>query len=224
MPAEHQSRLGGRSSFARRIRAALIRGAGALLFAATAAHATIVGLNQIVTPDIQPTGVLALSAQVQHPLIGNSEMVQFELGVTPRFEVAWFQGFKPGEGIFSTEVNLLNHGPHLLTIGAVNWSTRGGNPQPVVEYGYKTEADYFVVGATRADGHDGLLAGYKHVVSEQLQLSADFASGAANAATVGLTFNFTPTLSINPALYRMNSHPHHLLGYVVLTWNVVLWK
>jgi hypothetical protein len=195
------------------------------LFAATLpARATIVGLNQIVTPDIQPTGVLALSAQVQHPLIGNSQMFQFELGVTPRFEVAWFQGLQPGEGILSTEFNLLKKGPHLLTIGATNWSTRGGDPQPVVEYGYNTGTDYFVVGAIRADGRDGLLAGYKHAVSDKLQLSADFQSGAASAATVGLTFNFTPTLSINPALYRTNSSPHHLLGYVVLTWNVVLWK
>jgi len=96
MPAEHPSRSGGLSSCARRIGAAWFIVAGALLFAAPAARATIVGLNQIVTPDIQPTGVLALSAQVQHPLIGNSEMVQFELGVTPRFEVAWFQDFKPG--------------------------------------------------------------------------------------------------------------------------------
>jgi len=195
------------------------------LFAATLpARATIVGLNQIVTPDIQPTGVLALSAQVQHPLIGNSQMFQFELGVTPRFEVAWFQGLKPGESILSTELNLLKKGPHLLTIGAVNWSTRGGDPQPVVEYGCNTGADYFVMGATRADGRDGVLAGYKHAVSDKLQLSADFQSGSANAATVGLTFNFTPSLSINPALYRTNSSPHHLLGYVVLTWNVVLWK
>jgi hypothetical protein len=206
-----------------RIRAGLAIGAVGLLFAASPAHATIVGLNQIVTPDIQPTGVLALSAQFQHPLIGNSQMLQFELGVTPQFEVAWFQGFKPGEGIFSTELNLLKQGPHLLTIGAINGSTRGGAPQPVVEYGYNTGTDYFVVGATRADGRDGLLAGYKHVVSEKLQVSADFASGAANAVTVGLTYNFAPSLSINPALYRLNFQPHHLLGYVVLTWNVVLW-
>ena len=104
--------------------------------AAPAAWATIVGLNQIVTPDIQPAGVLALSAQVQHPSIGNSQQIQFELGLTPRFELSWFQGLKPGEGLFSTELNLLQQGPHLLTAGAINWSTRDGAAQPVVEYGY----------------------------------------------------------------------------------------
>ena len=195
-----------------------------LLTVATPARATIVGLNQIVTPDIQPAGVLALSAQVQHPFIGNSQELQLELGITPQFEVAYFQGLKPGESIFSTELNLVKEGPHLLTIGAVNWSTRGGNPSPVVEYGYYAGADNFILGAIRVNGRDELLAGYKHVLSDRLQFSADFQAGPANAATVGLTFNFTPSLSINPALYRTNSQPHHLLGYVVLTWTVVLWK
>lgn len=196
----------------------------ALLIVSVPARATIVGLNQIVTPEIQPTGVLALSAQVQHPFIGNSQELQLELGVTPQFEVAWFEGLKPNEGLFSTELNLVKQGPNLLTIGALNWSTRGGQPQPMVEYGYYAAADDFIIGAIRANGQDELLTGYKHVVSEKLQLSADFQSGSANAATVGFTWNFTPSLSINPALYRTNSHPHHLLGYVVLTWNVVLWK
>ena len=62
------------------------------------------------------------------------------------------------------------------------------------------------------------------MISDRLQFSTDFQAGPANSATVGLTFNLTPSLSINPALYRTNFHPHHLLGYVVLTWNAVLWK
>lgn len=204
--------------------AGLVAAVLGVLAVVTPARATIVGLNQIVTPDIQPTGVLAVSAQAQHTLIGNSQELQLELGVTPRFEVAYFQGLQPGEGIFSTELNLVKQGPNLLSIGAVNWSTRGGDPSPVVEYGYYPGADSFILGAIRVGGHAELLAGYRHVISDRLQVSADFQSGAANAATVGLTFNFTPSLSINPALYRTNSHPHHLLGYVVLTWNVVLWK
>jgi len=196
----------------------------AFLAGASVGRATIVGLNQIVTPEIQPEGVLALSAQAQHSLIGNSQQLQLELGVTPRFEVAYFQGLTPREGLFSTELNLVKEGPHLLTIGAVNWSTRGGEPSPVVEYGYYLGSDNFILGAIRVDGHDELLAGYKHVISDRLQFSTDFQAGPANSATVGLTYNFTPSLSINPALYRTNSRPHHLLGYVVLTWNVVLWK
>jgi len=191
---------------------------------AGSARATIVGLNQIVTPEIQPTGVLALSAQVQHAAIGNSQQLQLELGLTPRFEVAWFQGLTPGEGLFSTEVNLVQQGPHLLTVGAVNWSTRGGPPQPVVEYGYYSNADHFVIGGIYASERDGLLLGYRRQLSERLQFSTDFQSGAANSTTVGFTFNLTSTLSVNPALYITNSHPRHLLGYIVLTWNLTLWK
>ena len=46
----------------------------------------------------------------------------------------------------------------------------------------------------------------------------------ANSATVGVTYNFTPALSINPAAYLTNSRPHHLLGYVVLTYNLTVWQ
>jgi hypothetical protein len=191
---------------------------------APATRATIVGLNQIVTPDIQPAGVLSLSAQAQHALIGNSQQVQFELGVTPRFEVAWFQGLKPDEGFFDTELNLLQTGPHLLTVGAVNWSTRGSSAQPVLEYGYYTDTDHFVAGAIRAGGHPELLLGYKRQISESFSVSADFQSGPGNSTTVGFTYNFTPALSINPALYWTNSSPHHFLGYVVLTYNLTVWK
>jgi hypothetical protein len=195
----------------------------ALAVGAVTGRATIVGLNQIVTPEIQPVGLLALSAQLQHPTIGNSQELQLELGITPRFEVAWFQGLTPGEGIFSTEFNVIHAGPNLLTVGAINASTRGGDPQPVVEYGYYTAADDFIVGTIDAAHRAELLLGYKHVLSDKLQFSADFQSGAGNSATVGLTWVITPALSLNPALYRTNSAPHHLLGYAVLTWNIALW-
>jgi hypothetical protein len=189
-----------------------------------AARATIVGLNQIVTPEIQPAGVLALSAQAQHSIIGNSQQIQFELGLTPQFELAWFQGFQPGEGLFGSEFNLIQRGPHLLTVGVINWSTRGGAAQPVLEYGYYTDNDHFVLGTIYAGKQTELLLGYRRQLSERIAFSADFQSGSANSTTVGLTCNFTPTLSINPAIYYTNAHPHHFLGYVVLTWNLTIWK
>ncbi len=191
---------------------------------APAAFATIVGLNQIVTPDIQPAGVLALSAQVQHPDIGNSRQIQFELGLTSRFEVAWFQGFKPDEGFFDAELNLVQSGPHLLTAGAINWSTRGGSAQPVLEYGYYTDTDHFVAVGIYAGGHAELLLGYRRQLTERVQFSTDFQSGPGNSTTVGFTYSFTPALSVNPALYWTNSSRHHFLGYVVLTYNLTVWK
>jgi hypothetical protein len=211
----------------RLIRAGIPSGVAAvagLFLASPRADATIVGLNQIVTPEIQPAGVLALSAQAQHSTIGNSQQIQFELGVTPKFEVAWFQGLKPSEGIVAAELNLVKTGPHLLTTGIVNWSTRGGGAQPLLEYGYYADHDQFVVGGIYVDPHTDLILGYKHQFSEKIAFSADFQSGSDDFVTVGLTYNFTPTLSINPAIYCTNSHPHHFLGYVVLTWNLTIWK
>lgn len=187
-------------------------------------HATIVGLNQIVTPDIQPTGVLSVSAQIEHPTIGNREELQLELGLGPRFEVGWFEGFKPDEGVFASELNLLQHGPHLLTAGVVNWSTRGGGAQPVLEYGYYTDTNHFVIGGIDANQSTEVLLGYRRQIVEPLSLSADFQSGTGNSTTVGFTYNLTSTISVNPALYYTNSRPHHLLGYVVFTWNLTAWK
>ena len=189
-----------------------------------AAYATIVGLNQIVTPEIQPTGVLGLSAQIEHPAIGNSQEIQFELGLTPRFEVAWFQGLKPNDGFFSTEFNLVQNGGHLLTAGLINWSTLGGDAQPFLEYGYYTDKDRFVAGTIYANRETELLLGYKRLLSEKIQIATDFQSGSANSLTLGVIYNFTPNVSINPAIYWTNSHPHHFLGYVVVTWNITIWK
>lgn len=197
---------------------------GGLLASQPAARATIVGLNQIVTPDLQPVGVLGVSVQLQNPAIGNSRQLQFELGVTPRFELAWFQGLRPGEGFLDSEFNLVQQGPHLLTTGLINWSTRGGGPQPVLEYGYYAAADHFVAGAIYANRQTELLLGYRHQLSEQFQFSVDYQSGSANFLTLGVVCNLTPALSINPAVYWTNAHPHHLLGYVVLTWNLPLWR
>ena len=196
----------------------------AALWLTPAAHATIVGLNQIVTPEIQPTGVLGFSAQVEHPTIGNSQEIQFELGITPRFELAWFQGLKPNEGFFSTEFNLVQNGPHLLTAGLITWSTRGGDAQPVLEYGYYTDKDRFVAGTIYANRETEMLLGYKRLLSDKIALATDFQSGSANSLTLGVVYNFTPDLSINPAIYWTNSHPHHFFGYVVVTWNITVWK
>lgn len=196
----------------------------AFLLGGLPAQATIVGLNQIVTPDIQPAGVVGLSAQVEHAAIGNSRQLQAELGLTRRFEVAWFEGLTPGEGIFSSELNLLHDGPHLLSVALLNGSTRGTGPQPAVEYGYYHARDKFVAGMIDVSDHAELLLGYKHDFTERVAFSADFQSGAGNATTVGLTLGLTKDVSLNPALYYTNGPRHHLFGYVVLTWNLRLWR
>lgn len=185
---------------------------------------TIVGLNQIVTPDIQPPGVLAVSAQLQHPAIGNSQQFQLELGLTPRFEVAWFQGLKPNEGVFSAEFNVWQKGPHLISAGLINATTRGDSPQPVVEYGFYSEPTHLVVGAIDVHDQAELLLGARRQLTNRWGVAADFQSGPGNSVTIGVTCNLTSSLQVNPALYVVHSHPRRLLGYIVFTWNTALWK
>jgi hypothetical protein len=204
--------------------AGLVGWALAWLIGDPTALATTKGLNQIVTPDIQPAGILSVSAQVQDARIANSQEVQLELGVTKWLEFSFFQGFRPQEEIFGTEVGLWQSGPHLITAGAINWSSRGGGAAPVFEYGYYTEADHFIVGAIQASHRNEGILGYAHQLTPRLQLSADYQSGPGNSTTLGFTYNLTPDLQLNPAVYVTNTRPHRALGYVVLTWNLPVWK
>jgi len=194
-----------------------------VLSLAPAVWATTKGLNQIVTPDLQPEGVLSISAQAQDARIANPAELQFELGLTKWAEVAAFQGFRPREEIFGTEVGLWQQGPQLLTAGAVNWSTRGGGAAPVLEYGYYASRDHFIAGAIRSGGRVEGILGYSRQLADKLMFSADCQSGPGNAVTLGLTYNFTADLQMNPAVYIANTRPHHALGYVVLTWSVPVW-
>jgi hypothetical protein len=204
-------------------RSACRAGFALLLSAAPLARATTKGLNQIVTPDIQQTGVLSISAQVQDSRIANPEELQLELGLTRWAEVSYFQGLRPGEEILGAEVALLQKGPNLLTAGAINWSSRGGGAQPVLEYGYYAKDDHFIVGVIRVGQRDEGVYGYSHQLSDKLQLALDYQSGPRNSVTAGFTYDLTPELQVNPAVYLTNTRPYRLLGYIVLTWNIPLW-
>ncbi|MDQ6625261.1 MAG: hypothetical protein M3Y69_03840 [Verrucomicrobiota bacterium] len=103
-------------------------------------EATTKGLSQIVTPDLQPEGDLSLSAQWQSLHIANPYELQAELGLTKFAEIAVFEGFKPNELIFGTEIGILRKEPYLLSAGFVNWSPHSHvDPQPFLEAGYYTE-------------------------------------------------------------------------------------
>ena len=196
----------------------------AVLGLSPAARATTKGLNQIVTPDLQPVGQLSISAQVQDARIANPAELQLELGLTKWAEVAIFQGLRPREEIFGTEAGLWQDGPQLLTAGAVNWSSRGGGAAPVLEYGYYASRDHFIAGAIRSGGRVEGILGYSRQLTDKLMFSADYQSGPGNAVTLGLTYNFTPDLQMNPSVYFANTRPHRAMGYVVLTWTVPVWR
>ena len=195
------------------------------LATAHASFATTKGLSQIVTPDIQQEGDLSLSFQAQGERIGNPYELQAELGLTKWAEIAVFKGFKPNELIFGTELGLLQREPYLLSVGLVNWSPHSHvDPQPFIEAGYYTEHNKLIVGATHVDYRNEVILGYAYDFNETWRAQVDFQSGSGNSSTIGFTCNLTRDLQINPAIYVTNDSPHHVLGYVVLTYTFHLWR
>ncbi len=196
----------------------------ALLFIVPRVDATTKGLSQIVTPDLEPEGDLSLSVQFQDERIANPYEFQAELGLTKWAEVAVFQGFKPNEEIFATEIGLLAKEPYLLSIGFTNWSPRQGvDPQPFVEAGYYTEHNKFIVGAIHAGYKNEAILGYAYDFNKQWRAQVDFQSGRENSFTVGVTWNITPDFQVNPAIYFSNDHLDRVMGYVVFTYTFHLW-
>ncbi len=195
------------------------------LATAHASFATTKGLSQIVTPDVQQEGDLSLSFQAQGERIGNPYELQAELGLTKWAEIAVFKGFKPNELIFGTELGLLQREPYLLSVGFVNWSPHSHvDPQPFIEAGYYTKHNKLIVGATHVDYRNEVILGYAYDFNETWRAQVDFQSGSGNSSTIGFTCNLTRDLQVNPAIYVTNDSPHHVLGYVVLTYTFHLWR
>jgi hypothetical protein len=207
----------------RRAKCAAVLAAVALtaVAAASPAAATLEGLNQIVTPDIQPFGVLSAAFLAQQRAIGNPGQLQLEYGISPKLGAAVFRGFSPGRTAGGIEYGLIQQESFLLSFGVV--APGGGRrPQPFLEAGYLHEPDYFVAGAIAVHGETQALLGWTREVNEQLTLQFDYQSGSGHFATAGFTYNLTPTLQLNPALFVSNSEPHHAYGLVALTWNVTV--
>jgi hypothetical protein len=189
------------------------------------AYPTTKGLSQIVTPDLQAPGDLSLSFQAQSERIANPYELQAEMGLTNWAEFAVFQGLKPSEQIFGTELGLLTREPYLLSIGFVNWSPHSQvDPQPFLEGGYYTEHNKFIVGAIHAGYKNEALLGYAYDFNKTWRVQVDFQSGSENSTTFGFTWNITDDFQMNPALYINNGPGHDLFGYVVFTYTFHLWN
>ena len=176
-----------------------------LLLPVSPAFASTKGLNQIVTPDVQPVGILSLSLQQQDPNIANRYEVQAELGLTKRFEVAIFQGASPPEQVANAEYSLVQKGAYLLSTGFFNWTTQGSAPQPYLEGGYYKGNVQAMLGLARviAQHQDvaGLtqnqhqfqsILGLGYRVHPRLLLQLDYQAGSANSTTAGFTYNVSP--------------------------------
>jgi hypothetical protein len=188
------------------------------------ASATTKGLSQIVTPDIQPEGELGVSLQLQDKKIANPFEVQAELGITKQFEVAVFQGLDPQETIFASEFGIIQHEPYLLTVGFINWSTRGQAPQPFLEGGYYTEHHKFIAGPIVVNGRTELILGWAYDFNKTWRFQLDYQSGRSNFATVGFTCNVTKNFQFNPAIYFSNDNLRQVSGYIVFSYAFSLWK
>jgi hypothetical protein len=196
----------------------------ALLWSISSALATTKGLSQIVTPDVQNPGDLSLSLQVESLHIGNPYQLQAELGLTDFAEVAVFRGFKPDDYIFNTEFGLLTKEPYLLSSGFLNWSPHSHvDPQPFLEAGYYTEHHKLMAGIIHAGYKNEALLGYAWDINKMWRVQLDFQSGTSNSSTIGITWNITRDLQVNPAIYLPNYHPERILGYIVVTYTFHLW-
>ncbi len=189
-----------------------------ILGATLSAHGTTKGLNQIVTPDVQPEGLLSLSVQQVHPQIDNPTQFQVEYGLTKRFELSYSHGFSPSQDRLGAEYALIQKNPYLLSVGFLNFQ-RHSAAQPFIESGYYKGKEQFSAGVVRVSGHIEPIFGYLHTFNNFVQFSADYQQGQDNFSTVGLTFNLTKSLVFNPAIYLTNSTPRHTYGYAVLTYN-----
>ncbi len=189
-----------------------------VLAAQSLCFATTKGLNQIVTPDIQPVGQLSLSLQLQDARIGNSIELQGELGITKRLEAAVFEGFQPGDTLLNVEYSLADRHPWLLSTGFINWSPIHGGIQPFLEGGYYKGKNEAMAGVIDVANQIFPLLGFAHQQTSKLLLQADFEGGPANFTTLGFTYSATPSFNINPALYFNNSRPGRVSAYIVFTY------
>ncbi len=208
----------------RRIQLSFLMGLIVFALLGQSAQATTKGLNQIVTPDIQPVGQLSLSLQLHDHAIGNALEAQLELGITPRFEAAYFQGFNPGDELLSVEESLIDKHPWRLSTGFINWSPLRGGIQPFLEGGYYHRRSESIAGVIDVGNQVLPLLGYGYQLNGKLLLQADFQGGKGNFSTFGATYSATPNLTINPSIYVSNDHMNNVYAYIVVSWTFEVFK
>ena len=186
------------------------------------AWGTLTGLNQVPTPDIQPAGLLSVTAQDENDGIDSPRQVQLELGLSDSCAIGVFQGVSPAKTVLNAQVALVSRRRFLVSAGVLG-TERSSRYLPFIEAGYYIGDTQYTAGVLRQDaGHFGFV-GVSHRFNDRLLVIADYISGSESFSTVGVLYYLTPTLSFNPALYVSNASPRRLYVYASLTWDVRLW-
>lgn len=186
------------------------------------ASASLLGLNQIVTPDIQPEGELSISVFGVNKAAGNELEMQIDLGLSPSCEISVSRSFVPGQTETAIQVGLASRGPFLLSVGT--WSAhRGIKSQPFILSGWREGKSYTVAGIQKEDSTYSGVFGTGYTLTPVVSLAVGWITGPGNYLTVGCDVNLSPSLSFNPALFIANDAPHQCYGYGALTWTVTVW-
>lgn len=186
------------------------------------AWATITGLNQIPTPDVQPVGLLSVGLQDENRAIQSPRQVQLELGLTDSFAIAVYQGASPVKTVLNAQVSLCRCERFLVSAGVLG-TDRSTTYLPFVEAGYDVGDAQFIAGVLRQDaGHVGFL-GVSYEVNSRFSVIADYIGESSSFSSVGVVCQITPTLSFNPAIYISNTTLGRCHGYASLTWDVRVW-
>jgi hypothetical protein len=193
-----------------------------VVFACTSARATIVGLNQIVTPDIQPEGLLSVNFQVEHPALGDSRQILLDLGINKSLEFTYFGGITTGHNAVGAQVALVQKKYFVLSAGTLGLETIA-KPQPFLEGGYYFKNGFVVAGIQEQNSDFYGVYGISHRLTPKIQISSDYISGPTHYATLGVVLELTPHLYFNPAIFISNAAPHRAYGYGVLSWDIKVW-
>lgn len=186
------------------------------------AWATVAGLNQIATPDLQPAGVLTITVQDKNSGIDASRQIQLELGMNDTYELAVYHSLSPHKTILNGQVGLIRNEHFLVSAGLLGTNS-ATNYQPFVLAGYYPGNAEIIAGIQRQDGRHFGLFGVAYHASGRLTVASDYASGPGAFLTLGLFYEIAPNVTINPTVYISNSSPHTSFFYGSLSWDVRVW-
>jgi hypothetical protein len=100
------------------------------------------------------------------------------LGLTKWLEVAIFQGIRPNETIFGSELSLIKKDPWLLTkvLAGLPWVRH----QPLREAGYYTEHHKLIAGGLIVHCRPEAILGYAYDCDKRWRFQTDYQSGKDN--------------------------------------------